>query len=283
MDDKNYLKHLDNLYKNKKEIAKYELLYRRKYPDLIYINGLPIHFDSSFDKILISLSGGADSAILAYMLLDYIKTNKIATKVHFFSAVRFWNSKPWLERNAQEVASYLKEKFGDIIAEHHWGFVPTELEDVYVSQLNKPFLEKIYPKYSKCDTICVNEYEHFLMKKHKIDFMYTGTTMNPPLNTEDQPKFRDEELIKDNIEWVLSLNNCNPFGLVRKSFTMAQYKNYDLDDLLSLTRSCEADIVKLGNMWIKNGLMPPVCGDCFFCQERQWGIDNSEGFLLENL
>jgi len=85
MDDKNYLKHLDNLYKNKKEIAKYELLYRRKYPDLIYINGLPIHFDSSFDKILISLSGGADSAILAYMLLDYIKTNKIATKVHFFN------------------------------------------------------------------------------------------------------------------------------------------------------------------------------------------------------
>jgi hypothetical protein len=67
---------------------------------------------------------------------------------------------------------------------------------------------------------------------------------------------------------------------------MAQYKNFNIEDLLELTRSCEGSSTILDNKfgkdkWTSRG-SDYVCGNCFFCSERQWGIDNSNIFLREN-
>jgi hypothetical protein len=64
---------------------------------------------------------------------------------------------------------------------------------------------------------------------------------------------------------------------------MAQYHNYNQWDLLKLTRSCEADVAEYGEEYRYNRQYPPECGHCFFCKEKQWGLDNCKGFLLENL
>ena len=64
---------------------------------------------------------------------------------------------------------------------------------------------------------------------------------------------------------------------------MAQYINYGLNDLLALTRSCEGSIVEFGEEYLHNNDYPPECGTCFFCEEKTWGFNNAEGYLLENL
>lgn len=60
---------------------------------------------------------------------------------------------------------------------------------------------------------------------------------------------------------------------------MAQYINYRLDDLLKLTRSCEISTAEIKEHY--NTKYPPECGTCFFCQEKEWGKNNAEGFLLD--
>lgn len=282
MDDKVYLDYLEQGYKHKKFVNSYELIFR-KYPEIHHINGLPIHFDPNAKNILISLSGGADSSILAYMLCDYIEKNNYNISVHFMTLVRFWKEKPWLENSGKNVYAYLKKRFPSICKDQHWGFLPPQFEDVPLTNLNKPAIFTKLPEKANCDVLVTIEFQEYLMNKLKIDFLYTGTTMNPPLNTEDQPTFRNEEYIKNKWEWALSGPCVNPFGLLRKNFTMAQYHNYNLWDLLELTRSCEADVFVFGEEYRHNGKTPPECGTCFFCKEKQWGLDNCEGFLLENL
>jgi len=38
----------------------------------------------------------------------------------------------------------------------------------------------------------------------------------------------------------------------------------------------------LGEMWLYiEDEQPPACGYCFFCKERQWGIDNQDKYLIK--
>lgn len=282
MDNKDYLDYLEQGYKDEKFIKNYELFFK-KYPEIHKINGLPIHFDSKAKNILISLSGGADSSILAYMLCDYIEKNNYKINVHCMTLVRFWKDKPWLEKSGKNVFRYLKNRFPTIVKQQTWGFLPPVFEDVPLENLGKPEIFTKLPKQAHCDVLITLDFQEYVMKKFNIDFIYTGITMNPPLDTEDEPTFRNEEYMKDNWDWAISGPAINPFGLLRKNFTMAQYHNYNLWDLLELTRSCEGDVRKFGFEYLHNNQTPPECGHCFFCQEKQWGLDNCKGFLLENL
>ena len=282
MDDKAYLKYLEQGYKDKTFIETYEKIFG-KYPEIHNINGLPIHFDPTAKNILISLSGGADSTVLTYMICDYIEKNNYATKVYCMTLVRFWKNKPWLTPMAKDVFNYLKERFPNIIQEQVWGFLPPEFEDVPLSRLQKPELFQRLPKEANCDVLVTVDFQDYVMKTYAIEWIYTGITMNPPFATEDEPTFRNEEFVKDNWNWAISGPAINPFGLLRKNFTMAQYKNYNLQDLLKLTRSCEGDVFEFGEAYLHIPTYPPECGHCFFCQEKKWAIENCNGFLSENL
>ena len=282
MDDKHYLDYLEAGYKDEQFIKTYEMIFR-PYPEIHRINGLPVHFDPNAKNLLVSLSGGADSSILTYMLCDYIEKNNYNNKIYCMTLVRFWKEKPWLAPMAEDVYNYLKARFPDIIQEQIWGFLPPEFEDVPLTRLGKEHLFTKLPREANCDVLCTLDFQEYVMYRYNIDLIYTGITMNPPFATDDEPTFRNEEFMKDNWDWAISGPAINPFGLLRKNYTMAQYHNYDQWDLLKLTRSCEGDIAEFGEENRRNRQYPPECGHCFFCQEKKWGLDNCNGFLLENL
>jgi len=270
MDDFAYLDYLETKYLEKTFIAEYEGKWDlQKYPDVLKINGLPIHFDKNAKKILLALSGGADSSLLLYMLCTLIQRENLKTKIDVYTMVRFWEGKPWLAPMATDVYNYLKKKFPNIIGQQHWGFLPTDLEMVPLKNLNLTHNE--YPSMANCDVLVTAEFQNYLVYTHKYEWVYSGTTMNPPTNHKEAPEFRNEEVVAGNISWVIHGYNLMPFGLLRKNYTMAQYINYDLGDLLKLTRSCEGDIREFGEDYKFNRLYPPECGHCFFCEEKQWG------------
>ena len=273
-----YLKLADNDF-----IEKFEHVNKRKYPQIHMINGLPLNLDVEAKRICVTLSGGADSTILTIMLCELIKKLQCKTKIHAITMVRFWETKPWLARDAEKIFLHLQEKYPDILETQHWGFVPPHLEPVPIVNLGVTWLVSEYPKHAKVDAYVVNEFEDYIMSRHNIEWSYSGVTMNPPLDTPDQPKFRNIEFTQNEIGRVVSAVHISPFALLQKNYTLAQYKNYDVEYLLPMTRSCEADIETVGIKYKTNEETPPTCGFCFFCQERQWGLDNASVYYKEQL
>ena len=275
MDDFKYLDYLELHYKKQDFIKQYETQYRR-YPNVYRINGLPIHLDKHAKKILVAFSGGADSSLLLYMLCTLIKREKLKTKIDVYTMIRFWEQKPWLKPMAEDAFGYLKKQFPDIIGIQHWGFLPHEFETVPLKKLNLRNLT--LPAMAKCDVLITHDYQEYLIKSYNYEWVYSGTTMNPPIDNNQAPAFRNETVVKDNWDWVITGSCINPFGLLRKNYTMAQYVNYKLETLLKLTRSCEVSLFEIEDYKTK---YPPECGTCFFCQEKEWGKNNVEGFLLD--
>jgi hypothetical protein len=275
---------LKEKYSDEEFIKNYENYHVKKYPDLHDVNGLPIHFDTSFTEIGISLSGGADSSLLFYILCDLVEKSGSKVKVHATTMVRFHDTKPWLEKPARDVYAWIKNRFPHIVGEHDWGFIPPELELVKMKKLGLKHLNQNYATdLMFCDVLCTVTYHDYLLKRKKWNFIYSGTTMNPPENFANAPEFRTVEVLEtQGIDTVVNATVINPFALVQKDWVMAQYENFELQDLLALTRSCEADTRVLGEMWLNiNDQQPPACGSCFFCKERQWGIDNSKKYLIK--
>lgn len=275
---------LKEKYSDQDYIKNYENYHGKKYPNRHDINGLPIHFDASFTEIGISLSGGADSSLLFYILCNLAEKTDSKVKIHATTMVRFHDTKPWLEKPAKDVFNWMKNRFPNIVGEHDWGFIPPDLEVVKMKKLGLRHLNKSYPTdLMFCDVLCTVTYQDYLIKRKNWSFIYSGTTMNPPENYANAPEFRTQEVIEAHgIDLVVNATVINPFALVQKDWIMAQYENFELQDLLALTRSCEADTKVLGEMWMHiEDEQPPACGQCFFCRERQWGSNNMDKFLVE--
>jgi hypothetical protein len=277
---------LHKKYNDPKSVKLYKTFHKKTYPNLYNVNGLPIHFDTSFKEIGISLSGGADSSLLFYILCDLVEQTGSNIKVHATTMSRFYDTKPWLEKSANDVYAWMKNRYPDIVGEHNWGFIPPDLELVKMDKLNLSHLDLQYDTdLMYCDVLCTIKYHDYLIKRKKWDYIYSGTTMNPPESFSKAPEFRTQEVLESQelqgVDIIINSYVINPFVLITKNWIMAQYDNFNLQDLLLLTRSCEADINVLGDIWANvENEQPPVCGHCFFCKERQWGIDNKEGYLI---
>ena len=95
---------------------------------MIEQDGLTIPFDPSWNNIAISVSGGADSALLAYLLCDYIRKNELYPfHVHIINHVRCWKTKPWQQHDAQMVYRFLFQEFNHISFKKHTNFIAPEL------------------------------------------------------------------------------------------------------------------------------------------------------------
>ena len=75
---------------------------------------------------------------------------------------------------------------------------------------------------------------------------------------------------------------CHPFRNLDKSEIIKLYKQNNIWDLFELTRSCEGDKNSYPGIFKEldynnyiYGQDVPICGECFWCKERQWGIDNA--------
>lgn len=252
-------------------------------PPLVMFNGLPIHFDKNFKKIGISFSGGADSSLLLYILCKLIKESGSECKIYPITMVRFFRDKPWLEHIAKDVYNYIKAEFPDIIEPIEWGFIPPEFEIVKISKLglNSSKTMQYNTSLAHCDVYISNEFVQYQIYKHNLDCVYNGVTTNPPIETNNEPKFRNSEIVGKDFTKVCGPTKICPFALITKDWIMAQYKNLNLEKLLNLTRSCtygEADVYK---RWKKGDKYPPACLECFFCQERSWAIDNSDKYIIK--
>jgi 7-cyano-7-deazaguanine synthase in queuosine biosynthesis len=204
----------------------------------ITINGVSIPLFSG--NVGLSLSGGADSSLLLYILL----ANKKETLEVFTLASDLKG------RTSAKIAANVIDKCieltGNNKINHHV---------VYVDMQNDDKLFRL-PRE--------------MIVENKINIMYTAVTANPPKDIADNfltPIENSEHTKRDPAIYrpIINSNWCFPFFNIDKIKIAEMYESLGLiDTLFPLTRSCELEY-------------PPSnflghCDKCWWCKERFWGF-----------
>jgi 7-cyano-7-deazaguanine synthase in queuosine biosynthesis len=235
---------------------------------------LNIPFDSKWKNVAIAVSGGADSALLAYLVCQKAKEQNIT--IHIINHVRCWKTKPWQQYNADRVYNWLFQHFYHATFKRHINFIAPELEYGNIG----PNLTDEYGKQVSGDNIQSRAYAEYICKKHNMDAFYNGVTRNPRLAAFNGMRERDIEPTDDN-KHLLEMEHMgfmvyHPFRFTDKSEIVKMYSSLGITDLLNITRSCEGEIAGINYTNYTPGQDVPVCGECFWCKEREWAIEKSK-------
>jgi 7-cyano-7-deazaguanine synthase in queuosine biosynthesis len=187
----------------------------------------------------LSLSGGADSALLAYILM------KNATgPVHFFTVASRIKHRATINSSVNVINKCI-ELTGNTNVFHHIQYVEKQQREEFFK-----FLE--------------NQVDNKL-----VDIIYTATTNIPPrLELEKFSAKLDEDILSRRDSLMLkSLYShtkkfYNPFINIDKKDIKKMYEELNiLDSIFPLSRSCESLELSLGH-----------CGKCWWCEERFWAF-----------
>lgn len=224
---------------------------------------MDIHLNKNWRKIGISLSGGADSALLAYLIL-----NNTDADIYFTTQIRMWKTRPWQGYVAKQVVEWFRKRFNNHI-EHIENFIPPELEE--------PASTLIVDEYGKLkpgNRIILRAHNEYVCFIHKLDAWYAGVTLNPSQHFDGALEDRNNANLPIITEHM-GVTVVHPFVNVRKNQIIKEYLNLGIKDLLDTTRSCEGEFEGLNYKNYIPYQEVPVCGNCFWCKEREWGINNA--------
>lgn len=226
---------------------------------------MELYLDSAWKRIGISLSGGADSALLSFLICSNTRA-----EIHFTTQIRMWRTRPWQEYVADKVIDWFKIRFNNTFLVHK-NFIPPELEWADKG----PTIIDEYGKLKSGNQIILRSYNEFIANKFKLDAVYGGINQNPSVDIKGSLKDRDHGhippyFIHDDI------HICHPFVHTRKDWIIRQYYENNILDLLDLTRSCEGEFKDINYKTYVPGQHIPICGECFWCKEREWGIEKAK-------
>lgn len=232
---------------------------------------ISVPFDPSWENISVAVSGGADSALLAYILCSQIEN----TTVHIINNIRCWKTKPWQQDNVATVIEWLRNRFSNITFKVHTNFVPPELE---WGDKGRTIIDE-YGKLVSGDTLELRAYAEYVLFHTKSNAYYNGVTRNPKdvdfqgMSTRDiDPNDSNKHL---EAMTVMGKNIYHPFRFIDKSVILKKYRLLDIMDLFELTRSCEG-VFDIDYTTYKPGQDVPLCNNCFWCKERSWAIEQSK-------
>jgi len=227
------------------------------------------------NNVIIRLSGGADSAILLYMICDTYEKQEL--KLNLWPITVIHGVRNWQSYHAQLVLDYMMEKFPDVNWKTHevikcmdpGGKPNNKNANNYVDD-QESLIDKVVAEYAGSAAV------------------FNGVTANPPEEIgkkywgsskvfgekvwDVREKHRDWELIADRKpiedDSARKLVHVNPFIQHHKGHVAKLYYDYGLvDDLLPLTRSCEGWDYMTANY-------SKTCGECWWCMERKWAFED---------
>lgn len=221
-------------------------------------------------KIAISVSGGADSALLSYILCDTIVKLNLKIEIHVISNVRMWKTRPWQKYNSLDVYNWLVTRFPTLKFYRHENFIAPEIEYGNTG----PIIKDVYGHMKSGDQISVRSHVEYICVTHDINAWFAGITKNP------HEEFSSDGMVDRNVDELVDLKSimdehegiwvCHPFKYTTKDWIVGQYIQNDLLSLFDITRSCEGEFQHLTYKNYVPGQFVPVCEKCFWCNERNW-------------
>ena len=227
------------------------------------IDGVEIPLNKDWQRIGISLSGGADSALLAYFIME-----NTSADIYFTTQIRMWKTKPWQEYVAQDVVHWFRRRYQNRI-EHLTNFVPPEMEEP-----NTTYITDEYGKLKPGNRIILRAHNEYVVHKYKLNAWYAGVNLNPQEPLEGAPVDRNTAIISP-VLIHMGIPVHHPFVNVQKDWIVRRYIENNINDLFSITRSCEGEFKNLNYTNYTPYQTVPTCGTCFWCLEREWGIKHA--------
>jgi len=232
---------------------------------------MQIPFDKNWNNIAIGLSGGADSALLAYLLCELVTTQS----VHVISHKRMWKTRPWQSHDSLNVYTWLGKRFPNIRFVRHTNFIAPDLEYGNIGAS----IPDEYNKFVSGDNIQQRAFSEYVCFNENVNAYYNAVTRNPKGLDLGGMKERDIDPTDDNHHLAemthMDRKVFHPFRFVDKSEIVRKYKELKLMDLFNITRSCEGEFDEIDYQTYTPGQYVPVCNLCFWCKERAWAYDNS--------
>ena len=206
-------------------------------------------------NIGIKISGGADSALLCYVLAKYKAEERPEINIHPMTVVNI--AKPYQLLVSKRIIDFCEKEFNIKFAEHQTCDPAMEGPELGAAQ----------------DKLVEDTYKRKIIDCHAI-----GLTANPLKDASTLHLFNDEgfkrvpERDRDReLKPTCFIKNNNPmksfrpFSNIDKQGICELYQHFGLmETLFTLTKSCE-------------GFTPnwdsPHCGECWWCMERQWGFN----------
>jgi len=223
---------------------------------------MELYLNSSWKRIGISVSGGADSALLAYLICS-----NTDAEIHFTNQIRMWKTRPWQEYVADCVIDWFKNRFNKTFYIHR-NLIPPDLEWGDTG----PNITDEYGKLKSGNQIILRSHNEYIAHKYNLNALYGGVNKNPEIDFKGALEDRNEGHIPPHFVHN-GIDICHPFVHTRKDWIIQQYYDYNILDLLDLTRSCEGEFQDLDYTTYVPGQHVPICGKCFWCKEREWAIN----------
>ena len=231
---------------------------------------MDVRFDYNWKNIAISVSGGADSALLAYLVCDLAKEHE--TTIHIINHIRMWKTRPWQQYDGERVYNWLFQRFYHTKFVRHINLIAPDVEYGNIG----PIIKDEYGKMVSGDNAQQRAYAEFVCHKHNIDAYYNAVTRNPKAVDLGGMKERDIDPTTDNMHLAemvhMGRKVLHPFRFIDKSEIVRKYKELNLIDLFEITRSCEGEFNGIDYTTYTPGQYVPTCGECFWCKEREWAI-----------
>lgn len=259
---------------------------KSKFSNILHdIDGVYIPLDLSWKNIGISVSGGSDSALLAYLLCMLIDKNNLDITVHIISHIRMWKLRPWQRHNSIDVFCYLSNRFENLKLKRHENFIPPDLEWGNTG----PSIKDEYGNLTGGDVIEIRSFAEFIGETKRLDCYYNAISKNPDV-TSIKHKMEHRTLTEGDITNNFHLTikehmgkvSAHPFRFIEKDWIVKQYIDLDILDLFNLTRSCEGDKVLFPEIFkdldyttYQYDMDVPVCNECYWCQERNWALSKN--------
>lgn len=226
---------------------------------------MELYLNKEWNRIGISISGGADSALLAYLICS-----QSDAEIHFTNQIRLWRSRPWQEYIADRVIDWFRKNFQNKFIVHR-NLIPPELEWADKG----PSIIDEYGKLKSGNQIILRSHNEYIANKYKLDALYGGVNLNPDIDIPGALPDRNEGSIQPHFIHD-GVHICHPFVYTRKDWIIKQYYDNDILDLLDITRSCEGEFEGINYKTYVPGQFIPICGQCFWCKERAWAIEKSK-------
>lgn len=238
------------------------------------VMNVEIPFSKEWKSVAVAVSGGADSALLTYLVCKEVPTDKSFT-VHVINNIRCWKTKPWQQHVFDEVVAWLDNNFQNITFTVHTNFVPLEMEHAYGTMITDE-----YNKTVSGDTLELRAFAEYVCFSKNVDAYFNGVTRNPKNENLKGLAARNVDSNDSNqhLEKMIHMGKlaCHPFRFVDKGWIMLKYKELGLESLLNITRSCEGVFPGIDYRTYTPGQHIPICGECFWCKEREWAIEQTK-------
>ena len=228
------------------------------YNDTEYIEiGIP----KGLNPVSVFISGGADSALVTYMVVKTIQELNLGLEVYPITTE--FMSRPFNINRSWAVLRMVEQLTGFKFSQHLIFPMPNHTLKISDEE-KKPIMSQNIKWY---------------FEKYGISIMYNGLTANPPIDLVPDNTWGKRQLERDEVELVkLKLNQKTtqyPLLWSDKRIVAELYHRLGIhNSIFPLTRSCESEMEE-SKYFSKTCFQVRNPGEeCWWCRERQYGFNH---------